>query len=158
MKLVFALLIVTFSSPCFAHHNYRLAFDPEKRITLEGTVVEFSWKNPHLEMLIDVEDDDGTVVHWKIATAAPRIATRNGVEKDTVADGETISVSGIAARDGSNQMRATSMTLQDGRIFRLTPGNNRRGQGRTDADSPGDDQSSDGQSSDGPTADEQAGE
>jgi hypothetical protein len=153
MKQLIALLLVTCSLPCFAHHNYRLAFDPENPITLDGTVVEFSWKNPHLEILIDVEDDDGTVVHWRIATAAPRIATRNGVEKDTVTSGEPIRVSGIAARDGSNQMRATSMTLQDGRIFRLTPGNNRRGQGRTNNDRRGDEQASDGS-----TSDEQSGE
>ncbi len=47
---------------------------------------------------------------------------RNGVEPDTVLPGDTLVVTGAPARDGSNEMRARSMTLEDGSWFWLSPG------------------------------------
>ena len=88
---------------------------------MQGIVTNFEWKNPHLEIFFDVQNNKGEIENWILPTAAPRVAQNNGVHPDTLNIGDEITVSGWLARDGSNAMRARSMQLADGRSFRLTP-------------------------------------
>ena len=50
MKLkIFSLAILTASAlavPALAHHSFSM-FDAEKTVTLNGTVKELEWTNPH---------------------------------------------------------------------------------------------------------------
>jgi len=121
MKYLTVLLVFLISAPAFAHHNYRLRFDDSTEITLIGVVTNFDWKNPHIEIFIDVEDADGNVANWVLPTAAPVVATRSGVTPETVVPGDTLVVTGWPARDGSKEMRAWVMTLEDGTSLQLSP-------------------------------------
>ena len=119
-KLIF-LSVFFLSLPLLGHHNYRLRFNNAREISMEGTVASFEWKNPHLEISLDVENDQGETEHWILPTAAPRVAQNNGLGPETVVVGDEITVLGWLARDGSNAMRARKLTLKDGRSFSLTP-------------------------------------
>ncbi len=121
-KLLFVLLTTLIGLPALAHHNYRLRYDYDEVITLTGVVTKFDWKNPHVEIYMDVEDENGNVTSWTMPTGAPGVFNRIGVEPDTVLPGDMLLVIGAPARDGSNEMRARSMTLEDGRWFWLSPG------------------------------------
>jgi hypothetical protein len=121
MKNLTVLVVFLTSMPALAHHNYRLRFDDSTEIELTGVVTNFDWKNPHIEIFIDVEDADGNVTNWVLPTAAPVVATRSGVTPETVVPGDTLVVTGWPARDGSNEMRAWVMTLADGTSFQLSP-------------------------------------
>src|SRR5215470_11332555 len=44
--------------PAIAHHSFAM-FDAEKTKTLEGTVKEFQWTNPHSWILMMVNNDKG---------------------------------------------------------------------------------------------------
>ena len=41
-----AMIALLMAAPAFAHHSFAL-FDNEKTLTLEGTIKEFQWTNPH---------------------------------------------------------------------------------------------------------------
>src|SRR5437660_525555 len=45
--------------PAAAHHSPAM-FDMNQELVLEGTVTEFSWRNPHVYMAIEVVGPDGT--------------------------------------------------------------------------------------------------
>ena len=124
MKILVILLTALFSFSALAHHNYRLKFDDSQEITLTGVVTNFDWKNPHIEIFMDVEGEDGEIVSWILPTAAPRVAGGNGITKDTVKEGDTLAAVGWPSRDGSNEMRARLMTLEDGTEYRLSPNRN----------------------------------
>ena len=124
MKILVILLTALFSLSALAHHNYRLKFDDSQEITLTGVVTNFDWKNPHIEIFLDVETEDGEIVNWVLPTAAPRVAEGNGITKDTVKEGDILVAVGWPARDGSNEMRARVMTLEDGTEYRLSPNRN----------------------------------
>lgn len=113
-----ALLV---SVPALAHHNYRLRFDYDIDVTMTGVVTNFDWKNPHIEIFMDVENEDGSVTSWVMPTAAPGVATRGGISPDTVKPGDTLIVTGAPARNGSNELRARTMTLEDGTFYPLSP-------------------------------------
>ncbi len=122
-RLPFVVLATLISLPVLAHHNYRLRYDYDVAITLTGFVTKFDWKNPHVEIYLDVEDGNGNVTNWTMPTAAPGVFNRIvGLQPDIVSPGDKLIVTGAPARNGSNEMRARSMTLEDGRWFWLSPG------------------------------------
>ncbi len=123
MKIPLVLLIAFLSLPALAHHNYRLRFDYDTMITLTGVVTKFDWKNPHVKFLVDVEDENGNVTNCLMPTGAPRVLTRNGITPDSVLPGDTLVFTGAPARDGSNEMRARTIVLEDGKSFALSPNN-----------------------------------
>ena len=50
--------------PASAHHGTSNYTGVTETVTLEGTVTEFAWSNPHVFVLFDVKDNNGTIVHW----------------------------------------------------------------------------------------------
>lgn len=63
LSLVSAVL-VSMVIPAVAHHGTGVSYDASKPITLEATVTEFHYANPHPQLFFDVTDVKGTVVHW----------------------------------------------------------------------------------------------
>lgn len=61
VAFVVGLLVV--SSPIFAHHGLA-AYDTTKVMTVKGTVTDFQFINPHVEIYLDVEGADGKVQKW----------------------------------------------------------------------------------------------
>ena len=121
-RLVLSLFIALLTAiPAQAHHNYRLAFDDSVEITIEGVVTEVAWRNPHIELYLDAIDAEGNVARWSMPTAAPGVASRNGFTETTLSVGDKLVVVGWPARDGTNSMRARSLTLADGSVIPLHP-------------------------------------
>jgi hypothetical protein len=56
--LVIILLLIV-SVPLAAHHG-NAAFDTGKKLTVKGTVTEWTWGNPHIYLKFDMRDDWGT--------------------------------------------------------------------------------------------------
>jgi len=63
LSLVSAVL-VSMVIPAAAHHGTGVSYDASKPVTLEATVTEFHYANPHPQLFFDVTDAKGTVVHW----------------------------------------------------------------------------------------------
>jgi len=121
-RLLFVVLATLLSLPVLAHHNYRLRYDYDVAITLTGIVTKFDWKNPHVEIYMDVEDENGNVTNWVMPTATPGVFNRIGIKPDTVLPGDKLIVTGAPSRNGSDELRARSMTLEDGSWHWLSPG------------------------------------
>ena len=120
MKKTVFLLIAFFSAPSLTHHNYAANYDSAQIISLEGVVTKFDWKNPHIEIFIDVEED-GETISWILPTAAPRIASRYGMTSETISEGERIVVRGWPSKDGSLKMRAIALIQANGTGWPLRP-------------------------------------
>lgn len=101
--------------PVIAHHSGAAVFDSAKRVELTGVVTRMFWTNPHAHFLLDVRDADGNVVSWNLELASPNILSRNGWTRNSVKAGDTVTVSGSRARDGSNFAIASIIVFPDGR-------------------------------------------
>ena len=114
------LLLVTTSAliaaavPVFGHHAFAAEFDNKKPITFTGTVVKIEWMNPHTWIYVDAKDDSGNVVHWQCETGAPNELVRRGWKKDALKVGETVTVNGFRAKDGTNTANAREVILPGG--------------------------------------------
>ncbi|HEX5230217.1 MAG TPA: DUF6152 family protein [Bryobacteraceae bacterium] len=66
MTIKFAAICLGLAAalPLAAHHGTGASYDLSHPITLEGTVTEFHYANPHPQLFFDVTDDKGEVTHW----------------------------------------------------------------------------------------------
>ena len=72
MRILILLFATLFSLSALAHHNYRLKFDDNREITLTGIVTKFDWKNPHIEIFMDVTGEDGRDHQLSLANGCAR--------------------------------------------------------------------------------------
>src|SRR5262249_21126334 len=98
--LALTSLFLFAAAPLAAHHAVAAKFDPDKTVTLNGTVVEIDWANPHVHLFIDVKEAN-TTANWAIELESPVDLSRSGWSATTLRIGESITVRGLAARDGS---------------------------------------------------------
>jgi hypothetical protein len=113
--------LVIFSAPAHAHHG-NTAYDLGKPITLKGTVTEFAWSNPHVQIYFDVKDDKGKVVHWASETVSPGMLVRAGWKKDELKPGDEITITLGAAKNGTPVGYALKIVLANGRELILGQG------------------------------------
>jgi hypothetical protein len=113
----FALMLCGIcSSTLFAHHSFAAQYDRNKPKTLGGAVVtKIDWINPHARFFVDAKDDSGKVVNWEVELAAPAMLLRRGWTRNSLKVGEAVTVNGSLAKDGSNLLNATTVTLSDGK-------------------------------------------
>jgi len=104
--------------PLWAHHG-NAAYDDKNPITIKGTVTEFAWVNPHVQIYLDVKDDKGNVVHWSVETYSPGKLVRAGWSKDVVKPGDMVSITLIPARSGSPVGFLHKMILPNGKELAL---------------------------------------
>ena len=86
--------------PAFAHHG-NAAYDETKEVTLHGTVTEFDFVNPHVQIYFDVKNDKGGIVHWGCETLSPGKLSRVGWARNSVEAGEKVTITLFAAKDGA---------------------------------------------------------
>jgi hypothetical protein len=101
--------------PMAAHHAIGGEYDPNKPITLKGTVTKIEWTNPHARIYFDVAGPDGKAVNWNVELAARSALARQGWTARSLNVGDTVVVEGILARSGVNMVNARSVLLPDGK-------------------------------------------
>ncbi|HEX4486584.1 MAG TPA: DUF6152 family protein [Terriglobales bacterium] len=95
--LALVLLAPTFT---WAHHG-TAAYDDAHPVTMTGTVTEFNWGNPHVQIYYDVKSNKGEVVHWSVETLSPGKLARLGWSKDSLKTGDQITITVWAAKNGA---------------------------------------------------------
>lgn len=87
LKLAGAAVISLACVPAFAHHSFA-QFDSQKTITLEGTVKEFQWTNPHTWVELLVKDASGKDVDWSIEGVSENSLSRTGWKRTSLKPGD----------------------------------------------------------------------
>lgn len=115
--LVLSLLSVSIAPiSLLGHHSFGAEYDGDKPVTITGTITKVEWMNPHAQFFMDVKDDKGKVANWKLAGYPPAVLYRTGWTREkTLKVGDTVTVFGWRARDGTNWAHARQVTLSDGK-------------------------------------------
>jgi hypothetical protein len=104
---------VALASPAGAHHGWS-SYDASKLLTLKGAIIDSKYRNPHGEIVIEVERKKWT------ATLAPvsRMEQR-GLPREEVAVGKVVTVVGYPSRVHDAEMRAERITTANGKTVEL---------------------------------------
>src|SRR5437773_5641088 len=99
--LIASLGILAVAVAAAAHHSFAAEFDATKPITLNGAVTKVEWRNPHIWVYLDAKDTDGKVTPWQCEGGAPNALTRQGWTRETLKQGDAITIEGFRAKDGT---------------------------------------------------------
>jgi hypothetical protein len=107
--------VLAAAAQLFAHHSFAAEFDAGKRVTLKGTVTKVDWRNPHIYVYLNVKDDTGKVTEWACEGGPPNVLLREGWTRNSVREGDVVTIDGAVAKDGSKRCNSRSVNLADGR-------------------------------------------
>lgn len=110
-----AIVLGVAAVPAIAHHSFAAEYDAAKPVTLTGTVTKVEWMNPHARFYIDVKDDAGKVNNWEFELGSPNGLMRRGWTRNSLKEGDVVTVDGSLAKDGSKLANARKIKLADGR-------------------------------------------
>ena len=113
--LRFALTITYFliSIPLLAHHGAS-EYDMTKIVTLNGTVKELQFVNPHSLLTFTVKDDSGKAMEWQGELPSPNLLSRRGWSRSTLKPGDQVTVIGSPAKNGEKGMQVKKLVFPDG--------------------------------------------
>jgi len=114
IRAALLLALVAVALPALAHHSFNAEFDEKATIKLTGPVTKVEWFNPHIWVYLDVKDAEGKPQHWQCEGGAPNSLVRNGWTKNSLKQGDEITIDGYLAKDGSKTCNARKVTLADG--------------------------------------------
>jgi Family of unknown function (DUF6152) len=98
-----------------AHHSYAM-FDAGSLVTVDATVKEFQWTNPHSWLQVMV-DNKGVAEEWSLELGPLVTLRRWGWKPHSLNPGDKVKVSVNPLRDGSRGGRLISIVLPDGKTL-----------------------------------------
>ena len=86
-----AIAAMLTASSALAHHSFAM-FDQSKTVTLNGTVKDFRWNNPHVFIQLLVRTEGGSEEEWSIEMTSPEHLARVGWRPGTLKPGDKVTL------------------------------------------------------------------
>ena len=113
---VAAVWVLLAAGSAFAHHS-PVMFDRDKKVTISGTVKEFSWVNPHASIQLEVKNAQGGVEVWGVEMNSPNNLVKQGWKSTVLHGGDRVSIVINPLRTGEHGGAFVSIKLADGRVL-----------------------------------------
>ena len=115
--------LMVVAEPLLAHHGRGNTYDTSRQIEIQGTITEVLWRNPHITIFIDVEDDDGRFTNWRIEHSPIHRLAQQGYNRNTLQPGMAVTILINPGTDGEPLGLCYGVILEDGTLIM-----NQRGQ------------------------------
>jgi hypothetical protein len=98
------MLLVSISAICVsvatasAHHSFAAVYNQKETVTLEGTLVQFVFRNPHSFVFVEAPDNDGKVQRWSLEWGGASQLAGQGVQQKTLNVGDHVVITGQPSR------------------------------------------------------------
>jgi hypothetical protein len=101
-RLLFVAVIaagLTAGGRAYAHHSFAATYFVDQEITVEGTLTQFMYRNPHSFVKVEAPDDKGQMQTWSVEWGGGAQLTQEHVTRDTLKPGDHVIVTGNPGRD-----------------------------------------------------------
>lgn len=96
-------LWLALAAPALAHHS-AAAFDTQQEVKVTGTITEYSYRNPHIYLVLQVKKADGSVAAMEVEVGAAAVLNPLGFTRNSVAVGDVVTIVGNPARSKPDQL------------------------------------------------------
>lgn len=114
--LAVAAICTLSAAAAMAHHSFAM-FDQTKKVEFTGIVSEVQWTNPHVWIMVDVPQDDGTAINWGVEFTSKVHLTRRNFDPDMIHEGDEVTFSVSPYADGSPGGRFFWVQLAGGNYY-----------------------------------------
>ena len=114
ITVVLAVAVVSNSS--YAHHS-GAGIDRTKTVTIEGTVKQFKWGNPHSWLEVEVANGKGGLDLWNLEMNPPAYLVQSGWKSSSVKMGDKVKVTARPFLSGDPGGIFVSVTLANGQVL-----------------------------------------
>jgi len=113
VSLITGLLLIPGSAR--AHHGWA-EFDEKAEVTLQGTVTDFHFVNPHCVVEFQIKDEKGQIQKWQGEFSSPGVLSRRGWNAASLETGDKITITGHPAHNGVLALHVTRIRSSNGDI------------------------------------------
>jgi len=123
-RMLVAMAFAVVPMVALAHHNMTALFDFNDRVTLNGTLTQVDWRNPHTYLTIDVQAS-GAKESWQAEGPSPTWFRIREIGKADFEGslGKALVVEVSRARDHSHSGLIRSITMPGGKVVSACPQN-----------------------------------
>jgi len=113
---IFYLIGTLLTWPVAAHHS-DAGYDLETIVAFEATVVRYVFRNPHITIFVETEDESGQRVEWELESGSTPIMTRSGWSAGLLNTGDNIIVRVHPERSGRTKAMVNTLETADGKLW-----------------------------------------
>ncbi len=119
-KVVLAFFVsIAVAGPVLAHHS-AAAFNTQQEIKVTGAVTEYSFRNPHVYMILQVRKADGSAAAMDVDAGAASVLNPLGFTRNSIAVGDVVTITGSPGRNNPDKlMLGRDLYKQDGTYYPL---------------------------------------
>lgn len=121
-NILIGVCLIVLPIVSFSHHSVAGFYDSDKLIEIEGVIKRARWRNPHTVFEVDVTNDAGEVVTWRIESGALGVLKQRGLDREFVQPGDHVRIMGDSSIRSDHEMFARNMLLGNGKEVVLTAG------------------------------------
>ena len=103
-------------APALAHHSHAM-FDHTQQVSVEGTVSEFVFRNPHVFLYVEVKGENGEPVNYWIEMSNLPNMIRRGIGQTTFKAGDKVKVNLHPLKDGRAGGSYITIVAADGKVY-----------------------------------------
>jgi hypothetical protein len=118
LSIVAAVWLFVFCLPAVGHHG-NAEFELDQSVTLQATITEFLWSNPHSIIYFDAKNDKGQLQRWSCETAQPALLHRAGWTRDSLKPGDHVTIVAHPAKSGQPVAYLIKVILADGQELKM---------------------------------------
>src|SRR5690606_42110295 len=96
-RLLPAAIAAALFQPVYAHHS-AAAFNNEAEVTVTGIVSQYSFRNPHVYLNLELAREDGSTVSMEVEAGAASVIGPLGFTRDSIKVGDRVTVHGNPGR------------------------------------------------------------
>ncbi len=110
------------ASACvFAHHSFAM-FDEQRIDVIKGTLLKFTYLNPHTWIsVVGMVDEGATTERWDIEATSPSELAHIGIHPDSFKRGDKLTVAFHPLRDGRHGGSLVFLITPDGTAHGAKP-------------------------------------